>query len=320
MEKERKVIRGYKGFDKDLKCLDFQYEVGKEYECDNAIACVEGFHFCENPVEVLLFYPPFLESGCSRYCEVEGSGEFDLSKSHKVCCTKIKIIRELTLKELLNSENHANVSNNQNKSEISWMDSKQEDFSNASNVGDYSLAVNSGVQSIASNTGYYSDAINIGRRSVSVGTNIGTITSNGGDCSASVNVGIRSYSGNNGKFSIAVNSGVESSAVTNGKQSLAGTTGDISSAVCNGVDSASVTVGVSSSASAFGKHSIAFAAGKDCEAKGALGCWIVLTERDEWDGECYPIIDMKVVKVDGEKIKPDTYYKLVNGEPVEVTD
>ena len=60
--------------------------------------------------------------------------------------------------------------------------------------------------------------------------------------------------------------------------------------------------------------------GKDCKAKGALGCWLVLTERGEWNDGCYSIKDVKAFKVDGEKIKPNTYYKLIDGEAVEVTE
>jgi hypothetical protein len=54
--------------------------------------------------------------------------------------------------------------------------------------------------------------------------------------------------------------------------------------------------------------------GKDSKAKGSIGCWIVLTERGDWDGNAYPIKEVKAVKVDGGLIKPDTYYKLDNGE------
>ena len=50
MKKER--IKGYKGFDKDLRCREFQYEIGKEYSEDEAICCIKGFHFCENPMDV----------------------------------------------------------------------------------------------------------------------------------------------------------------------------------------------------------------------------------------------------------------------------
>ena len=58
--------------------------------------------------------------------------------------------------------------------------------------------------------------------------------------------------------------------------------------------------------------------GKDCKAKGTLGCWIVLTERGDCNGEIYPIKEVKAFKVDGETVKADTWYKLVNGELIEV--
>ena len=50
------AITGYKGFDKNLQCRGFQYEVGKEYETDEAELCKKGFHFCENPHDVLSYY------------------------------------------------------------------------------------------------------------------------------------------------------------------------------------------------------------------------------------------------------------------------
>jgi hypothetical protein len=65
---------------------------------------------------------------------------------------------------------------------------------------------------------------------------------------------------------------------------------------------------------------VAIVTGKDSMAKGAPGCWIVLTERGDWDGTTYPIKCVKAFKVDGGKIKADTFYKLENGEAVEVKD
>lgn len=75
--------------------------------------------------------------------------------------------------------------------------------------------------------------------------------------------------------------------------------------------------GYQSAASVEGKDSIAIVTGYDSKAKGAMGCWIVLTERGDWDGNTYPIINVQAFKVDGISIKADTFYKLKNSKPVE---
>ena len=82
--------------------------------------------------------------------------------------------------------------------------------------------------------------------------------------------------------------------------------------------SAATNTGNRSAASVGGKDSIAIVTGKDSKAKGALGCWIVLTERGEWNGNGYPIRCVKAFKVDGNEIKAGTWYKLVDGCAVEV--
>jgi hypothetical protein len=92
-------MRGYKGFDKDLKCRCFEFAVGETYKTDKAELCSCGFHFCENPLDVLDYYP----LGLSRYCEVEA---FDVSgqkeSDTKRVCKKIKIVKELTAVEFVN--------------------------------------------------------------------------------------------------------------------------------------------------------------------------------------------------------------------------
>lgn len=84
------TVTGFKGFDKDLKCRDYQYEVGKEFEEKGKIeSCSNGFHFCENPFDVLRYYPPSTEKGSSRYCIVKGSGNIDRDGDDtKVACSK----------------------------------------------------------------------------------------------------------------------------------------------------------------------------------------------------------------------------------------
>ena len=97
---ERNKIIAYKGFDKNLKCRDFQYEVGKEYEIDGKIECCRhGFHACENPLEVWDHY----EMIGSRFAQVEQSGTIDRdASSTKVCSSHIKIKAELKLADIIN--------------------------------------------------------------------------------------------------------------------------------------------------------------------------------------------------------------------------
>lgn len=88
----------YKGMDKDMKCRDFQYEAGGEYETDEAKVCKCGFHACEYPLDVFNYYPP----AGSRFFEVEQSGSISKSdEGTKVASTKIKIGAELSISGLV---------------------------------------------------------------------------------------------------------------------------------------------------------------------------------------------------------------------------
>ncbi len=88
-----------KGFDKNLQCRDFQYEVGKTYEHVGDVAiCESGFHACEHPLDVLKYYAP----AGSRFALVEQSGQI---KRHdddtKVASAKIIIRAEIHLGDLI---------------------------------------------------------------------------------------------------------------------------------------------------------------------------------------------------------------------------
>ena len=94
------AIKSYKGFDKNLKCRDFQYEIGKEYEMDGEIKmCNRGFHACESPFEVFDHYSMI----GSRFCEVEQDGNISKEdRGTKICSSKIKIKAELKLADMIN--------------------------------------------------------------------------------------------------------------------------------------------------------------------------------------------------------------------------
>ena len=96
----KKVIKSYKAFDKNMQCRRFQYEVGKEYEMDGNIECCKrGFHACESPLDVFDHYDMLK----SRFAEVEQSGTIDREEdTTKVCSSRIKIKAELKLTDIIN--------------------------------------------------------------------------------------------------------------------------------------------------------------------------------------------------------------------------
>jgi len=96
---KNKTITAYKAFDKDLKCRDFQYEIGKEYEHNGYVeVCASGFHACENPLDVLNYY----DLCESRFAEVEMSGDIKTnSDDSKLASKKIKIKAEFKLGDFI---------------------------------------------------------------------------------------------------------------------------------------------------------------------------------------------------------------------------
>jgi hypothetical protein len=237
-------MKCYKGFDKGLKCRDFQYEIGKEYEEERAEICDTGFHACENPLDVFGYYAP----ADSRYCEVDLDANDQKSDDSKRVGKKISIKAEIGIAGIIK----AGVE--YIKDQVNWDDDKK------SNTGNQSAATNTGNRSAATNTGSWSTATNTGNQS------------------AATNTGNWSAATNTGSWSAATNTGNRSAATVEGKES------------------------------------VAMAIGRNSKAKGSIGCFIVLAEWKEFEDETYHIVDVKSAKVDGAKIKPDTFYKLVNGE------
>ncbi len=296
-------MKGYKGFNQNLQCRGFQYEVGKEYEHKGHISCCEkGFHFCENPLDVFNYYSP----ADSRYCEVEGGGEIDRDNfDSKVTCSRLKIGVEIGLRGLI----EAGVKFILDK--VDWQNKKEsqtEDYSAATNTGYRSAATNTGNYSAATNTGNYSASTNTGNYSAATNTGYQSAATNTGYCSAATNTGYRSAATNTGNYSASTNTGNYSAATNTGNYSASTNTGDWSAAT---------NTGNCSAASVEGKESVAMAIGYKSKAKGALGCWIVLSEWEEVGHE-YHIKNVQCIKVDGEAIKPDTWYELKYGKFMEI--
>ncbi|HAK2303631.1 TPA: hypothetical protein H1784_002383 [Salmonella enterica] len=279
-----KEIVTFKGFNKELKCRDFQFEIGKTFHHEGKVeACGSGFHACECPFDVFGYYPP----ADSRYAETISFGVTDREEDGdtKIASASITIKAELTLPQFIQRG-------------IDWIWSKiDKSLEQQIMTGNRSAATNTGNQSAATNTGYQSAATNTGDWSAATNTGNRSAATNTGNQSAATNTGYQSAATNTGDWSSATNTGNRSAATNTGNQSAATNTGDWSSAEVSGSQSVAVSLGIEGKARA--------------SENGA----IVLCYRDE-DGE---LIHIRSSKVGENGIKQDTWYQLdEDGEFVEV--
>ena len=311
-------MKAYKGFNEDMTCRGFQFEEGKTYEHEGEVKlCESGFHACEDPLNIFEYYDP----ANSEFHEVELDGvSNERGGDTKVVAKKITIGARLSLDKIIK----ACVEFRFSKLEKGFKNLGYKGVASnsgykgaASNSGDKGVASNSGGNGVASNSGYKGVASNSGGNGVASNSGDKGVASNSGNYGAASNSGGNGVASNSGYYGVASNSGdkgVASNSGGNGVASNSGYKGVASNSGDNGVASNSGDKGVAETS---GKHSIAMSVGYDSKARGALGTWIVLAERDEWDGACYPIKDVRAFKVDGEQVKADTWYKLVNGVLIE---
>ncbi|MGL7902087.1 DUF7666 domain-containing protein [Salmonella sp. NW722] len=203
-----KEIVTFKGFNKDLKCRDFQFEIGKTFHHDGKVeACVSGFHACECPFDVFSYYSP----ADSRFAETISFGITNREEDGdtKIASASITIKAELTLPQFIQRG-------------IEWIWSKIDksleqqimcgNRSAATNTGNRSAATNTGYWSAATNTGYWSAATNTGNRSAATNTGNRSAATNTGDWSAATNTGNWSAAEVSGSQSVAAAFGIEGKA------------------------------------------------------------------------------------------------------------
>lgn len=289
-----KVIKSYKGFDSSLSCRDFQYEVGKEYEMDGRIECCErGFHACESPLEVFDHYDMLK----SRFAEVEQSGAIDREEgSTKVCSSRIKIKAELKLADIINIgvEWLKDITSpSKVKTDSSLIDNGEREKQIGSS-GDYAKIGSSGDSAQIGSSGY-SAQIGSSGDSVKIGSSGNSVKiGSSGNCAQIGSLGNFAQIGSSGDFA------------------KIGSFGDFAQISSSG-DYAKIN--------STGSDSVIMCAGCKTLAKAKIGSWITLSEwvYSEGKGRYVPIC-VKTEFVDGENIKADTYYQLIDGVFTEVNE
>jgi len=322
-------IKAYKAFDKDLSCRGFKYKVGKEYEETGDIkACEKGFHACPYPLDVFGYYAP----AGSRFCEVEQSSKIDDSESDKVCSSKIRIGAELDIRGLVKAAVSYVKERCTNEYNAEPGKPAMTGYRGVATAGDRGAATagNCGVAT-AGDRG----AATAGYRGVAMAGNCGAATA--GDRGAATAGDGGAATAGDGGAATAGDGGVATAgdrgAATAGYRGVAmagyrgvATAGyrGVATAGYRGVamagDRGAATAGDGGAATARGKASTGYnglsvARGENVQVKGGIGAILVIAEERD---DTYDIVDWKAVVVDGEVVKADTWYRLENGELVEV--
>ena len=330
-------IKAYKAFDKDLSCREFKYEVGKEYEETGYIkVCEKGFHACPYPLDVFGYYPP----AGARFCEVEQSGKIDDSESNKVCSSKIRIGAELDIRGLVKAAVSYVKERCTNECNAEPGKPATAGYSGAATAGNCGAAT---VGNHGAATAGYSGAATAGNYGAATAGDYGAATAGNHGAATAGNYGAATagYSGaataGNYGAATAGDSGAatagDSGAATAGYSgaatvgnhgaatagySGAATAGNYGAATAG--DCGAATAGNYGAATARGKaltgsNGLSVARGKNVQVKGGIGAILVIAEERD---DTYDIVDWKAVVVDGEVVKADTWYRLENGELVEV--
>ena len=195
MSMSEKII-AYKAMDKNMQCRGKQYEVGKTYHEDKADCCNAGMHACENPLDVLHYYP--LKDG-PLFFEVECGGSVDKSvEDSKLACTELTVKGEVNFAGLVKATVNAVFNRVKGKGPFSSGYS-----STAGSSGNYSTAGSSGYYSTAGSSGYSSTAGSSGNSSTASSSGYySTAAATGAYCRAKAD----------GKDNVAVANGAHSKA------------------------------------------------------------------------------------------------------------
>lgn len=303
-------MKGYKGFSKGMICRGKQYKENTIFEEPEADICQKGMHFCKDPFDVLDYYD-FMDDDngeLNEFAEAEALDEAETDDYQKYCTKKLKIGAKLSLAEFIqacietvedlnNSGDYIQISSSANDTQIGVRGFKSEVVSmglgsKVASMGNNSNIVTTGDLSDVGVTGDYPSII---------------VT---GWCSQVASTGRHSKISVMGNKSMAISMGNFSSVAIEGWDSHVITTGDYSTVTSTEYNSTIVSTG---------EHCIICCTGRDSRAKAKKGSWITLSEW-EWNNEekDYIPVNVKTEYVDGEHIKEDTYYELVDGEFQEV--
>ena len=291
---------GYKAYNPGLVCRGYQYKEGETYKKNGHGICCHGVtHYCANPFDVLDYYPLVNTDGkFSDFTTVEAIDDPVTDEGKKFATSTIKIGAKLGLDGFV-------------KACVDFLYEKTiKNMPKSKDTGDSAKIGSSGDSAKIGSSGDYAQIGSSGD-SAQIGSS--------GDSAQIGSSGDYAQIGSSGDSAKIGSSGDSAQIGSSGDSAKIGSSGDYAKIGSSGYSAQIGSSGDSAKIDISGEDSVGAAVGIDSKIKAALGNWITLAEWEYSDEkERYVPLCVKSAQIDGEKLKPDTWYMLKNGEFVEV--
>ena len=315
---KRGTTTGYKGYGKGLVCRGFRFKEGATFEeIGEPIPCNNGFHFCENPLDVLDYYPLIDNDGnITEFTQVEAIGDIKID-GNKYCTNKIKIGLKLSLKAFIQGS-------------VDFLFEKSKEVQE--NTGYYAQLASSGYYAQLASSGYSAQLASSGYSAQLASSGDSARLASSGDSARLASSGDSARLASSGDYAQLASSGDSAQLASSGYYAQLASSGDSARLASSGYYAQLASSGYSARLASSGDsarlassgdyaqlassgyYGVIANIGRNGTAKGVVGTWITLAEYND-NGRC---ICVKSAQIDGEKLKSDIYYKLYNGEFEEI--
>ena len=296
---------GYKGFNINMQCYKSKkYNIGEIFKEIKASICQYGIHYCKKISNVFSYYSP---GSPNRYAKIRArvlkrKDMSNISYDNKKVTTSLYVEKELSMYEIIYKRFFEELNNIEEIESSKKIYDTHEECSGIV-IGNFGSVKN--YRTIVAHNECSGTYINMGRNNIGICNFFNSISA---------------LDGTQSSIAITNASNSISSAANNGHRNIAICNGDNSRAYIGAYEqnSVAITTGFESCVdnTSTDKNIILCGLGTLNIAKGKVGTWIILAERNS--DAC--IINIKSERIDGKKLKADTYYKLKNNEFIEVSE
>ena len=302
-------MKGFKAFGKGMICRGKQYAENTVFEEKEAIICESGMHFCENPLDVLDYYPLIDGNGNAvEVAQVEALDECHTDDSKKYCTKKLKIGVKLSLKEFVKAAIDFALEKNGGKASTG-------NGAKLASSGNYAQLASSGDDAKLASSGNGAKLASSGDDAKLASSGNGAQLASSGDDAQLASSGYDAKLASSGNGAKLASSGYGAQLASSGNGAKLASSGNYAQLASSGYGAKLASSGDDAQLASSGYYAVIAGIGRCNIAKGKKGSWLVLTEWGYNDiEEKYIPVCVKAAQIDGVVIKENTFYKLKNGE------